>query len=359
MANRDLIVIGGSVGSIEPLKTILRQLRADLPAAVVVVIHIPPNSSGLHHVLASAKGPLPVSTARDAMQIERGHVYVAPADHHLLVVGDQLKLGRGPRENHARPAIDPLFRSAAASRGARTIGIVLSGYLDDGASGLETIRRCGGIALVQAPNDAQAAEMPLAALETTSVDLSADAAAIAEAINRLAHETPPASKPVSKDVRVEIDIAAGQPVDNKLVGEIAHATTLTCPDCGGVLSTIAEGESLRFRCQIGHGHTVKSVLHQQQGEIYQALQVALRIVQERADLVDRMRLQAVKAGRRGMAEMYSQRAIEYRCYAETIRRALHQVPDWPETLTTADPPAQGEVLGSDETFAISETVENG
>src|SRR5262245_60604245 len=136
MANRDTIVIGGSAGSIAPLKMILASLPADLPASLLVVIHIPANSTGIHTTVASAAGPLPVVTAKDGMAIEAGQVYIAPPNRHLLVSEGRLILGYGPRENHSRPAIDPLFRSAAASRGPRVIGVVLSGKLDDGASGL-------------------------------------------------------------------------------------------------------------------------------------------------------------------------------------------------------------------------------
>ena len=292
------------------------------------------------------------------MRIQSGHVYLAPAGFHLLVADEQLRLGNGPRENHARPAIDPLFRSAAASRGSRTIGVVLSGSLDDGASGLETIKRCGGIALVQSPDDARVSEMPVAALDATPVDLSAAPPVLAAAMERFAREDAPPSTPVSKETRLEIEIAAGEAVDNILVEKIAHATTLSCPDCGGVLSSIAKGHPLRFRCQIGHAHTARSVFRRQHAQVHQALQVALRIVQERADLIDRMERDATDAGRPGMAQLYADRSAEYRSHADTIRQAIFELPEDHPTTDTVNLLPNREVLGAEDSFEISESSEN-
>jgi two-component system, chemotaxis family, protein-glutamate methylesterase/glutaminase len=134
MANRDIIVIGGSSGATAPLKAILGRFPPDLPAAVFVVLHIPTRSIGLLSTVASAAGPLPARQAEDGMAIAPGNVYIAAPDHHLIVTEGRIRLGRGPRENMARPAIDPLFRSAAMTYGARVIGVVLSGFLSDGAA---------------------------------------------------------------------------------------------------------------------------------------------------------------------------------------------------------------------------------
>jgi two-component system chemotaxis response regulator CheB len=164
MGNRDIIVIGGSSGATAPLRTILGALPEDLPAAVFIVLHIPARSLGILATVASAAGRLPVHPATDGIPITPGNVYLGVPDHHLIVAGGHIRLGRGPRENMARPAIDPLFRSAAASYGSRVIGVVLSGFLNDGPSGLEAIKRCGGVAVVQDPADAIADEMPRSAL---------------------------------------------------------------------------------------------------------------------------------------------------------------------------------------------------
>src|SRR4051812_27880816 len=160
MSNRDIVVIGGSSGATAPLKTILGALPENFPAAVFIVLHIPARSIGILATVASSSGRLPVHPASDGMQILPGNIYLAVPDHHLIVADDRIRLGRGPRENMARPAIDPLFRSAAIAYGPRVIGVLLSGLLNDGAAGLEAVKRCGGVALVQDPTEAIADEMP-------------------------------------------------------------------------------------------------------------------------------------------------------------------------------------------------------
>ena len=168
MANRDIVVVGGSAGALEALKALLPALPGDLPAAVFVVVHIGASAHSVLPEILSRAGPLPAETAKDGARFESGCVYVAPPDHHLLLDRGRIALRRGPRENLARPAIDPLFRSAAAEFGSRVIGVLLSGMLYDGASGLRAIKRCGGVAVVQA--DASYPEMPRHALQATEVD---------------------------------------------------------------------------------------------------------------------------------------------------------------------------------------------
>src|SRR5262249_2025863 len=185
----DIIVIGGSAGAPAPLKDILSRLPVDLPAAVFVVLHIPAQGIGILSTVASAAAKLPVRQAESGMPIENGHIYLAAPDHHLLIFKNRIVLGRGPRENMVRPAIDPLFRSAALHYGPRVIGLVLSGLLSDGAAGLNAVKRCGGIALVQDPSDAISDEMPRRALEATTVDLCVPGARLGDVLSELAQET--------------------------------------------------------------------------------------------------------------------------------------------------------------------------
>lgn len=340
MANRDLIVIGGSAGATAPLKSILSGLPESLPAAVAVTLHVPAESTGILRTVAAAACRLPVKNAEDGEPVRRGQVYLAPPGRHLLVIEERVKLGDGPRENLARPAIDPLFRSAAISFGPRTIGVVLSGMLDDGAFGLAAIKQCGGVALVQAPGDAIASEMPVAALEASPADLIAEAPHLAEAIVRYAGEPPGPALPIPRDLQLEVEIAAGGPTNTKLLEQFAEPVALTCPDCGGVLSQIKGEKSLRFRCQVGHGYTARALFTRQEGQVDEALRVALRIVEERAELVGRMAREAIHGGWTGMARMYERRSAEYRAHAETLRRAVllemeGRRPSRPEDLTAA------------------------
>jgi two-component system, chemotaxis family, protein-glutamate methylesterase/glutaminase len=146
MQNRDIVVIGGSAGALEPLQRLLGDLPGDLPATLFVVIHTAANTHSMLGRILNRAGPLPADLARDGLAFEPGRVYVAPPDLHLLLDDGRMLLRRGPRENLSRPAIDPLFRSAAVAYGGRVIGVVLSGMLYDGASGLRAIKRCGGVA---------------------------------------------------------------------------------------------------------------------------------------------------------------------------------------------------------------------
>lgn len=322
MGNRDLIVIGGSAGATAPLKQILGSLPAGLPAAVLIVLHIPARGLGMLSTVAAAAGPLPVRQAEDGMRIERGHVYIGAPDHHMLVDDGRIRLGRGPRENMVRPAIDPLFRSAAIAHGPRVIGVVLSGLLSDGASGLSAIKRCGGLALVQDPSDAAADEMPRRALEAATVDLCVPGARLGDVLSDLAQEAAGTALPIPPELRLEVAIAAGERIGSDRLAAIADPVALTCPSCGGVLSKVRTHGPLRFRCQVGHGYAADALAQEQEDRVDEALRVALRIIEERAELVHRMAEEGRHSGRRAVAEMYEARAAEYRSNAETIRQAV-------------------------------------
>ena len=324
MSNRDIIVIGGSSGATAPLKTILGALPPDLPAAVFIVLHIPARSIGILATVASAAGSLPVHPAVDGMTIENGNVYLAVPDHHLILTKGRIRLGRGPRENMARPSIDPLFRSAAAAYGPRVIGVVLSGLLNDGASGLEAIKRRGGVAVVQDPTEAIEDEMPRSALEAVTVDLSVPSARIGDLLSDLAREAAGPSVPVPPDIRLEVDIAAGERIDTEVVGKLGDPSAITCPSCGGVMSHVRNSKPLRFRCQVGHTMTAEVLAKEQESAVDEALRVALRVIEERAELVSRMAQDGRQSGRKAVAEMYEERAVEYRQYADTLRRAVLQ-----------------------------------
>jgi two-component system chemotaxis response regulator CheB len=327
--NRDILVIGGSAGATGPLKAILGSLPVDLPAAVFIVIHIPARSLGILATVTAAATLLPVHAAVDGMAIERGHVYLAVPDHHMILSHGQIRLGRGPRENMSRPAIDPLFRSAAVAYGPRVVGVLLSGLLNDGTAGLEAVQRCGGFTVVQDPDDAIADEMPRSAASAITVDLSVPSTRLGDVLWDVVNQPAGPGAPVPPELRIEIDIAAGERVDSGIMRKIATPVALTCPDCGGVMSMVDGSKPLRFRCQVGHAHTAEGLASLQEGAIDEALRVALRIVEERAELVQRMAKDSRKSGYAALAQMYEDRAIEYRTQSDTIRRAvLQSLPDY-------------------------------
>ncbi|KMO40870.1 glutamate methylesterase [Methylobacterium tarhaniae] len=327
MGNRDIVVIGGSSGATAPLRTILGALSPELPAALFIVLHIPARSLGLLATVTAAAARLPVHAAEDGMAIRPGHIYLGVPDHHLILAEGRIRLGRGPRENMARPSIDPLFRSAAACYGPRVIGVLLSGLLNDGASGLAAIKSCGGVALVQDPAEALADEMPLSALAALAgaaleVDLTLPAARIGDVLSDLVRDPAGPSLPVSPELRLEVDIAAGERIDSDVLRRIADPAALSCPQCGGVLSQIRDVKPLRFRCQVGHAYSAEVLAKEQESAVDEAMRVALRIIEERAELVGRMARDGREAGRSAVGALYEERAAEYRRYADTIRRAV-------------------------------------
>jgi two-component system chemotaxis response regulator CheB len=245
MAKREIIAIGGSAGSIEVIRQICRALPADLHASVLIAVHVAASSPNVLAGILDSGGPLPAGTAVDGEPLQEGRIYVAPADHHLVIDGRTVRLGRGPRENMSRPAIDPLFRSVGIGAGPRAIGVLLSGMLNDGAAGLADLKRCGGVTVVQSPLDAVESEMPRTALLASDVDYRASASDLADLISRLVQEEPGPDLSPPESIALEVAIAMGRPSDSSVIAEIADPVPLACPGCGGTLSQIRRSP-LRF-----------------------------------------------------------------------------------------------------------------
>jgi two-component system chemotaxis response regulator CheB len=207
--------------------------------------------------------------------------------------------------------------------------VVLSGLLSDGAAGLNAIKRCGGMAVVQEPTDAISDEMPRRAMEETTVDLCVPGATMGDVLSELAREQAGAALPIPPEIRLEVEIAAGDRIGSDKLLAFADPVALTCPGCGGVLSEVKDSRPMRFRCQVGHAFTVDALAKEQEGRVDEALRVALRIIEERAELVQRMAADGRRSGRPAVAEMYQARAAEYREYADMIRRAVLQSLDAP------------------------------
>lgn len=321
MDHRNVIAIGTSTGGVDVLQKICSALPGDLAAAVFVVLHMRADGPNLLPEILGRQSSLPVQLAVDGERVERGRIYVAAADRHLLIIDDFIRLGRGPRENLTRPAIDPMFRSVAVSYGPRAIGLVLTGDLNDGAAGLGDIKRCGGVTVVQNPADARAAEMPTSALLASDVDYRAPLSQLPEVLTHLVGE-PAGPRPlVPRAIELEVDIALGRPCLSATIMEFADPAPLSCPACSGVLSQVRGSGPLRFRCQVGHGYTAQALDAVQQNGLDEAIRVALRIVEERAVLSERMAAEACGTGRQQIARTFQDRADEMRTYADTLRKA--------------------------------------
>jgi two-component system, chemotaxis family, protein-glutamate methylesterase/glutaminase len=319
---RRVIAIGGSAGAIDAVKTLCDSLPPDIPAAICIVIHVGARGRNLLGHVFQERCAIPIETAVDGQRLEAGRAYVAAADHHLIVVEDTIRLGRGPRENLARPAIDPLLRSVGVSHGSRAIGVVLTGMLNDGAAGLADLKRCGGLTVVQNPIEAMERAMPLSALSASDVDYQTPIAELGALLKVLATEPRGPSPLPPDDIRLEVDIALGRPVGTGETNRLGNPVPLSCPDCGGVLSQVKSSPPLRFRCQVGHAYTAEALAAKQEGSVDEALRVALRIVEERATLTKKMAEEARRGGLRHSAASFERTSAQSREHVETLRSAL-------------------------------------
>jgi two-component system chemotaxis response regulator CheB len=322
MQGHDIIVIGASVGGVEALSNLVAQLPEDLPATIFVVQHIFPTSTSQLAQILDRTGPLPATVAQDCESFERGHIYVAQPDHHLLVKQGCLRVTRGLRENRTRPAIDPLFRSAAVAYGARVVGVVLTGLQNDGTSGLLAIKRCGGIAIVQDPTDALHPAMPLSALEHVEVDYCVPVLKMGALLYRLSQEQPVETPLIPEDLRIEVNIAEN-PTDNSNCAEaLGEPASLSCPDCGGPLWELHDAKLRRYRCRIGHAFTAESLLAGQSEAIEYALWAAVRTMEDRVRILMTLAHGRREHGQGKIANIYEAQAKELKAQAQQIRRML-------------------------------------
>ena len=285
MSGRDVVAVGASAGGVEALRDLVRQLPADLPATVLVVLHLPTTAFSALPAILDRASSLTTAPAWDGAPLKPGTILVAPPDRHLIVRDDHVVLGRGPKENGHRPAIDPMFRSVARWCGPRAIGVVMSGTLDDGAAGLATIAERGGKAVVQDPEHALYDGMPYAALRVVPDALTASGAELARLIVKLCEEDVQAqAPPPDKVLRTETDIAAL--VEDSLAGEDrpGRPAAMTCPDCQGAMFVLEEGNLVRYRCRVGHAWSPESLLMEQLESAEAALWAAIRTLEEKATL---------------------------------------------------------------------------
>lgn len=320
----DIIVIGASAGGVEALSTVVAQLPADLPAALFVVMHTAQSSRRLLPRILANYGPLQAKDAEDGEPIVQGQIYIAPPDYHLLVHTDQVRVLQGPRENLWRPAIDPLFRSAAVAHGAHVVGVILSGMLDDGVIGLSAVARCGGTAIVQAPDDAAFPEMPTNALNTGDVDYALPAAQLGAFLAGLAREPAGVSPPVPQDLMLEATIIERVMNGSTSENEVGELVAFSCPECGGPLKEIKAPGHTHYRCSVGHAYTPQTLVADQTHEIEQALWYALRLLEERAKMLMNMHRDEAERGRMSSATLFEARAKETSGNAQQIRKLLMQ-----------------------------------
>ncbi|MGB3626524.1 MAG: chemotaxis protein CheB [Henriciella sp.] len=315
-----IIVIGGSSGAFTALRPLLSSLPADLPAAIFVVLHTGRDDNQLSADLLAAASVLPVRLAKDGGAIEAGTVTLARADHHLLLGDAHVHTKRGPRENNFRPAVDPLFRSAAVFHGPRTIGLVLSGSLDDGAAGALALERVGGTVLAQAPDTASFPSMPEAVLDLVSSARAVNLDDIPAVLSELAASpAEPVRKAPPEDIVIEMKIAGLEGASMAAEEKIGTLSPFNCPDCNGVLWEIEDKKLIRYRCHTGHAFTMRSLSESQSGAMERSLYDALRAHRGRIELIRKL---ITKADSDRSRQDYMARVTSLEQDAELIEQLL-------------------------------------
>jgi len=344
-----LVVVGASAGGVEALRDLVGGLPADFPAAVLVVLHVPATASSALPVILDRAGPLPVRHAADGDRLVPGRVLVAQPDHHLVVLGEQVALTRGPQENGHRPAVDVLFRSAARAWGGRVVSVVLSGSLDDGAAGTVAVRSRGGSGLAQSYDEALYDAMPRAAAAAADgvrlLRVAEMPAALVELVGSLpaAGDAGPAPAEMERETQMA-DLDADAMHDPDRPGVPAG---FGCPECAGALFRIEEGRLHRFRCRVGHAWSPDSLLAQQSVALESALWMALRSLEEKAALNVDLSERAAESGAQRTAARFTASADEAWRAAELVRQLVADLDE--HGLSAAESPDDGSPDGADET----------
>lgn len=326
MANRDIIVIGASAGGIKALIDMVKTLPKNFKASVFIVVHISPSyPSQLPEILNWSAEVKAVHPA-DGEKIKPGMIYIAPPDHHMLVSPGHVIVKKGPKENRFRPSIDALFRSAAYEYGPRVIGVVLTGMLDDGTSGLWSVKRLGGITIIQDPDDAEFPDMPQNVLEFVDVDFSIPLMQIGTLLTELATQAAPQKQGLTakemKQIEMEVVIAANKDAFEIGIMNMGELTPFTCPQCHGALVSLKEGISVRYRCHTGHAFTTAALLAGVTESVEERLWASVRALEETNMLLQKIAEQYTSVGNAKAAGQFMQKANEIAKRARIIKRSM-------------------------------------
>jgi two-component system chemotaxis response regulator CheB len=327
-SHRDVVVIGASAGGVTALLALAKTLPADFPAPIFVVLHVAPNSPSLMPELLSSVSALEARHPQNGEKVRPGVMYLAPPDHHLLLEEDRVLVTRGPKENRFRPSIDALFRSAAYTYGPRVIGVVLTGYLDDGTSGLWSVQRMGGLAIVQDPHDAEQPAMPTNALEFVAADYLVLLAQLGALLVRLTLEAAPTKVRLPaaqlKLLKIELTIAKqGGGFELGIIDQ-GKLTPFTCPDCHGALTQLVEGKLIRYRCHTGHAYTVSSLLSEVTQSVESMLYQSMRGLEETKMLLDHLGTHFQAENQADVANLFFEKANETGRRARVVHDSIHQ-----------------------------------
>ncbi len=328
MKKRDIVVMGASAGGVVALKEIVEALPADFKAPIFVVQHVSPYSPSLLPQILTHVGKLQAVHPKDGDTIRPGYIYVAPPDHHLLIEDQHILVKKGPKENRFRPSIDALFRSAAYTFGTRVIGVVLTGLLNDGASGMWSIERLGGTGIVQEPKDALYPSMPESVLEFVEVEHVVPLAEIPALLCKLTEEQAPETPEFSEEemdrMETEIQIAAQEDAFSMGILDMGKLTPLTCPECHGALVSFKEGKLIRYRCHTGHAYTASALLSEVTKSVEDAYWNTIRGLEETIMLLEQSAQAFAEGGDSEAAEQFTRKATETKEQERKLRGVLFQ-----------------------------------
>jgi two-component system chemotaxis response regulator CheB len=337
-----IFVIGASLSGIDALTELVSKLPVRFPAPIFIAQHVASHSPGMLPYLLSKAGPLPAVHAQNATLFEPGTIYVAPPDRHMLIQKNYIRLSHGPHENLARPAIDPLFRSAAATYGPAVVGVVLTGQLNDGTSGLLAIKDRGGFTIVQEPSEATARSMPLSAIRHMKVDKVCTLDEMARLFVELANDDPPpeSREPLQDLLEIENRIAEGifKVDDWWALEQLSIPSGLNCPACRSALYELRDQRALRYRCRSGHGFSAQSLLSGQADARESQLSSLFGALIEEATLAKRLRSEPLFAEDAFTAESLASRAGDLHRQADQISEWLHAMTGLVEPEPHWDPP---------------------
>jgi len=322
-----IIVVGASAGGLTALGELVTYFKTGMDAAVCIVLHL--SRTGIGDFLMQRLQPLTPLACRmgkAGMAIERDCIYIAPPNGHLLVKEDKIIIGHGPEENRWRPSIDVLFRSAAVAYDGHTIGIILTGLLNDGTAGMMAIKKSGGACIVQDPNEAEYPDMPLSVLNSLEVDYCVPLSGMADAIGEVLQKKVSAPKQrVPEEIKTESVIAEKMATSLEMPAKLGEKSVYACPDCGGGLWLIKDGNLDRYRCHIGHSYTEKDLVLKQGEQIESTLWVALRMMEERTALLKKMENERRQRGFMRTAAYQQQRVDELQMHIDELKKLIFQI----------------------------------
>jgi two-component system, chemotaxis family, protein-glutamate methylesterase/glutaminase len=340
-AIKSVVVVGASAGGLKAITELMAGIPLHSDVAICVVLHLGKNSSG--HILVSHLQKVTAykcSTPDDGDTLRGGHLYIARPDHHMMIRDGIIRLNRGPHENMWRPSIDVLFRSAAVTYDGRTIGIILTGLLDDGTAGMHAIKRCRGICIVQEPLEAEFADMPANVLNKVDVDYRVSIGDIGYILEDI-HSKPPAKKgEIPEEIRLESEITENMVSKIEELEKIGTHSNYTCPDCGGGLWAVKNDPVYRYRCFTGHVYTERLLLDKQSELLEESIWVSIRIMEEREDLLNVAALHQKELGNTGIEKEKLRQAKEVKEHIARLKKFAAAISNGDsDTKLNGEPPA--------------------